>query len=97
MVFSTQIKPNICPVCKAILDGVTSIKEETGPNANSFSVCCYCGVILRFSEDLTLLLATPEDILEIKKEPESYNQLLFVQHVVHALILERRVRNAMIN
>ena len=46
---------NLCPNCKEKLDAATAVSHESRPKEGDLSVCFYCGQLLKFSSDGSLL------------------------------------------
>ena len=81
---------SFCPICKHVLDAVTGDGEE-GPADGDFSICFYCGEILRFEikENTSLRTINMEDIQEIKDQGDGvYDQLYQYQRMVRLRIAQ---------
>jgi hypothetical protein len=52
-----------CPSCGRLLDAATSFDHVNAPKPGDFTVCVYCGVLLRFTAD-GLEPTTSEAVLE---------------------------------
>lgn len=65
-----------CPSCGKLLDAATGVGNDSGPSPGDFSLCFYCGVFLRFNEDLSLHLMSFTERTSFKfNQPELYNAL----------------------
>lgn len=63
-----------CPECLEHLDGATcSNGRNVKPRPKDFSVCVYCGAILRYGRGLLLAAATDDDLAELP--PHQVEQL----------------------
>lgn len=52
---NSNIKEQACPGCKAKLNATTLIGDDDGvrpPKPGDYSICAYCGIIIRFTEGL---------------------------------------------
>ena len=61
---SIQVPISPCPDCGASLDAVSYLWNEAHPNPGDYSVCAYCGQLLRFVTDLMVEAATPSEVSE---------------------------------
>jgi len=70
-----------CPACKHELDVATSAADDDRkPKEGDFSLCMYCGEILRFIENFKLKVADQEDLEDLIDDSiETYDQLLEYQ------------------
>lgn len=67
-----KTKENKCPLCDKKLDAVTGVLgKKDRPKPDDFSMCAYCGVILRFNEDLSFRAVPDTELIEEKVPPES--------------------------
>ncbi len=80
---SYRLKKSECPTCKHVLDAATGESGEK-PRNGDFSICFYCGEILRFQgEDGDVKKADPEDLLELRRESEeTYDQVYQYQRMI---------------
>ncbi len=60
--------PPECPECKEILDAATATEEGTVPSPGDWSVCCECGAILCYMDDLRMRLAEDTDLASTDDE-----------------------------
>jgi hypothetical protein len=61
--------PSFCPVCHRSLDAAFAVpKESVQPKDGDYSVCAYCGAMLRFSGDLSLRIAADSELEDVKKQ-----------------------------
>lgn len=59
---SGQLPPAACPVCKTVLDGLTSVTGNQRPDPRGqVTVCAECDSFLVFNDDLSFRLATEEE------------------------------------
>ena len=73
----------MCPACNHELDAATSAtNEREEPKEGDFSLCFYCGEILRFTgEGLDLKVANQNDMEELLDDSiETYDALLDFQN-----------------
>jgi hypothetical protein len=74
-----------CPCCSRVLDAFTTVGHKHQPKAGDFSVCAYCGAILRFGPGcLMFLLATDDDLKLLT--PENRKHLELAQEVARRCI-----------
>ena len=80
---SYRLKESKCPTCSHLLDAATGEAGET-PKNGDFSVCFYCGEILRFKgEEGDIVKALNEDIQELRREcEETYDQIYRFQRMI---------------
>ncbi len=60
--------PEECPACFAVIDASVQApgqRTRPVPKPLDLSICCYCGATLRFGEDMSLRLATEDDLEEL--------------------------------
>ena len=58
-------KDNPCPKCQKILTAVTCTTEDhNAPKPGDVTVCVYCESALEFTDDLSLMLASPETLAD---------------------------------
>lgn len=79
-----RYKEQHCPSCNHILDAATHIEnDEVIPSEGDYSICMYCGEILRFGKDQELILATQEDLENlIDVDMDVYDQLVYYQNKI---------------
>jgi hypothetical protein len=58
-----RISGNACPKCGKLIDGATGFSDQTyeappQPKTGDFSVCLFCGSLLRFNKQLRSVLVT---------------------------------------
>jgi len=80
---SYRLKESECPTCKHVLDAATGEAGET-PKNGDFSICFYCGEILRFKgEEGDIAIAENEDLQELRRESEeTYDQVYSCQRMI---------------
>jgi len=60
--YTGQTLPQFCPVCFAVLDGVTNLTGPDKPDPGDFTVCVYCRAVLKFGPDLAMELSSLEAV-----------------------------------
>lgn len=92
---------NYCPVCNGgPLDGATAVDFERGkratPKAGDFTVCAYCGAMLRFihgpGEILNLRLALGDELAELDSETRELFEVMAKGAKERPLIPKRKRR-----
>lgn len=80
---SYRLKESECPTCKHVLDAASGEGGEK-PKNGDFSICFYCGEILRFhGEEGDVKKAEEPDLLELRRESEeTYDQVYRFQRVI---------------
>jgi hypothetical protein len=79
-----------CEGCRKKLDAAAPLDKKGGPQPGVFTVCVYCGNIMRFDAGLRLRTATPAEMLALEIEaPETY----YLMQKAIALIKERVRQN----
>ena len=77
---SHPVKISLCPGCECVLDMAAQVDGTRQPRPNDVSVCCYCGALLVFGEDLVVNPLSEELLAKIRKEaPETYWLLMGAQ------------------
>lgn len=56
-----------CPVCRAEIDGQTSVAGQFTPKPGDVTVCLYCQSILIFTEDLQTRIASYDEMLQLRQ------------------------------
>jgi hypothetical protein len=85
-----------CPVCKVKLTGAlptTNNREEPNwtPKAGDFTVCVYCGAVLRFEMDLQYTVATRDGLNELRdQQPDTFAMMEKAIDAAHKVIEDRR-------
>lgn len=76
---TTRHTTSLCPNCKAHLDAATGVEfgSEAGemppppvPEEGCFTMCAYCGTMLKYGPKLSLLLASREEEEELFRTPD---------------------------
>jgi hypothetical protein len=72
-----RMQQSPCPQCGHRLDGITPAAlnrlPAPFPDEGDFSVCMYCGSVLRFESNGKLHKATPDDLAElINNDPKAF-------------------------
>lgn len=81
-----------CPHCEEMLDGATVAygKQNVLPNPGDFSICIYCGNMIRFNEELEMEKLSPEYLETIKKKaPITYVKLVMASKMAKEEIIKR--------
>lgn len=61
---SFKLNSNKCPICGEVLDAATGIQgKKVAPKEDDFTMCIYCGTLLRFNSDLSYRAAADEELL----------------------------------
>lgn len=78
-----------CPTCKTILDGASGIGNRDAPQPGDYSVCVYCGTILRFLQSgFGFTAVAPQKVPELLAT--NYN-LRVAYHAVQELLKNRPI------
>jgi hypothetical protein len=94
-----RLQQSPCPVCGHRLDGLQPAQldappdkpDDWTPNSGSFSICVYCGSMLRFVDAHDLRKATPDDLVELlNAEPEVFTLLHKMADVAKGLVRDRQ-------
>jgi hypothetical protein len=65
---SISVKANACPKCGKKLDAVATTIEDVANVEPGFIVLCfYCGSLLCYEDDLSIRMATPDEIAIVQK------------------------------
>jgi len=60
-----KVQPHTCPTCAKLLDAATAIDGEgNSPRTGDLSVCLYCGEIIEFGDDMELIKADIDSIVQ---------------------------------
>lgn len=65
---TTKIDDDICPNCKSVLNTCTGVNSDQNPSPGDITICFYCGSVLKFNDDMTLLELTTEDYVTMPKD-----------------------------
>jgi hypothetical protein len=63
-----RVTPSGCPRCKKTLDGATPMCRGDVPEPGDYTVCAYCGVVLKWNSDMVLVLMNEEDFRQLSTE-----------------------------
>lgn len=82
-----------CPVCGKKLDAAS---ESTGapvkPVEGDFSVCLYCGALLRFGAHLVIVKASLDELMQLQTEqPLTFKHLMEIRDQARVLRQQRQV------
>jgi hypothetical protein len=78
-----QKHPRICPVCLRVVDAATNVVGASKPTDGDWSLCAYCGTILRFTNTLGLRCATNDELEELKEiSPRTHRLIMLACHVL---------------
>jgi len=72
---------SICPICSTKFDAATSLQQYK-PAPGDVSICIQCGNILQFGSDLELYQASKETIAELKKDLETWGEIIKIQTIL---------------
>ena len=62
-VITVTRQDNKCPACNEVLNATSGLSDAAAtPNPGDFSLCAYCGTVLRFNDDLSIREAEHADI-----------------------------------
>lgn len=86
-----RVKGSVCPGCGAMLDAASHHEEGAVPEPGCFSICLYCGLLLRFDDDLSLGPIDPAELNCLSLEQE--RELIVAKFVVKSFWAERIKRN----
>jgi hypothetical protein len=76
------MKVPICPVCSNQRGGLAPVLQRGAPSEGDFSLCLYCGAMLRFTRNLSLRLAADDELKEFKeKQPKLFHVLITASNV----------------
>ena len=91
--------PSRCPLCFSRLDASAGLQEDWTPETaglarnepGDFTVCAYCGEMLRFRESLKLSVATDLDLVEAGEETRlALEKAQLAVQVINARIINRK-------
>ena len=79
---TTQHRSCLCPVCGAVLSASTALgHRDAKPLPGDYSLCLQCGAVLIYKFDLTMRVASHEDLAKL-----DYDNLV----VLHQAQMARR-------
>lgn len=87
-----QIYKAICPNCKKDLDSI-SHEQDRLPKPDDLSVCIYCGELLKFDENLCLILPNEDGIIELM-QTDSWIKIRRTQDVIFRMIKEKNTNKS---
>jgi hypothetical protein len=79
----------VCPGCGNKMDGASGIDHNDKPDPGDIGVCIKCGLIVVYTEDLKLRIATPFDLAEC--HPDTKKQIAVAVASVHFMIREKKL------
>jgi len=86
-----NMEPCACPNCKAPLDAATGIGHDVAPVKDDWTMCMYCGVFLRFTDDIKLRSVEQSEIDELKVCcPNEYTIMVTVREKAQAYMEARK-------
>ena len=59
-----RTKETYCPSCSSRITGYSHPEGNMKANPGDYSICVYCSEILKFTKDLDLEIADPEEVAE---------------------------------
>ena len=78
------MKETKCPLCQHKIDSHTGVTTKNKPKKGDWTVCFYCGEILRFSSEDKLQVVPPVDLIVLAMEqPTVYKLLREAQLLIH--------------
>ena len=57
-----------CPGCGAACDASTNLLGKQGPEPGDVSICLYCGMLMKFTDDMMLRQLTGTEMIEVLKD-----------------------------
>jgi hypothetical protein len=91
---SLLLESGSCPVCKMVLDEISPVNTEGIPEPGSYTVCMYCGSILRFGLGMRLEEISKDELREMAKDSELFELLTVLVKAAKELILDRQRKKA---
>lgn len=84
-------RPQHCPICRAHFDATSSpYNPGAEPKPGDFSVCFYCGAVLRFGGGGRLRRAYVAELHQVgEDDPELFDKIGQLQNAVFAARRER--------
>jgi DNA-directed RNA polymerase subunit RPC12/RpoP len=87
---TTGTPNNLCPHCGHHIEAATSFEGKTPTPDTAVSLCISCGSILRFNQDLTVRLASVDEIEDLMSDATA-------RRVVQRLQAEIRRRGPLVS
>lgn len=78
---TTIIKDSRCSECNTFLDAMASL-EGNIPKPGDIAICIKCGNMAEYVEGGTLITVTKETIVELKKDKESWDEIVKYQKAI---------------
>lgn len=70
---SSKLPPSQCPACKKVIDAATIASGKTEvPRPGDFTICIYCGEVLRFGPELELIQADLNDLASLDEPTRNF-------------------------
>ena len=60
-----KTKETHCPICECKLDDASAMQEGTVPKPGDVTICLYCQGVLEFDENMDLIEANYETLIEL--------------------------------
>lgn len=57
-----EIRASFCPYCFRLLDAASNVEGEGAPQPGDFTLCIECSSVLRFDEEMNLVMSSWDDI-----------------------------------
>lgn len=73
---TTRVPAVECPHCGETLDAATGLEDGATPDPGDMSICCACGTILMFGQDLLLLEPTRDQLKQVYAEQPGLEDML---------------------
>lgn len=77
----------ICPTCGKRFDTATQVEGQSGPAPKDWTLCLYCGEILRFDAELHPAALTAADAHELEADWGLSNKLRKLQQRLRAEVV----------
>ena len=63
---------SVCPICRAVHDGMASMLDTRGPEDGDVNMCIFCGGVSIYQHDIEgrLRFATDEELVAINENPQ---------------------------
>ncbi len=83
---TSDVKESSCPQCGTKFNQATHLSKDVQPKPGDMSLCINCGTILKFKNNLTVRLATLEEMLQLANENRAaFNELSRMQAAIVVL------------
>lgn len=72
--------------------GATDPEGGAVPQAGNISICCYCGAINVFTDNLRLRAPSEAELQNLQADPDTWQQILTYQAILAKVRRERRAK-----